>query len=291
MCATLVNILPIFRNSPLNVAIWTPFTTDCWWASSWLTVMMGEPRTDGEMARISLTWKMSFPSTPRQMEKVILQTSSRFSKDLHPHFLGYRGGSGHPSAHFLWMSVGKANNKTATSRRTFDGHFAGWSAMFVMCPSAVSKRRMLCDIGLDGSTGEQSICVPEHRVRATKIATSGHRAWVTQTCGGENFAAWCDLCHLRTAKTCAFVERANWRTQRRKGGTIFIALTNFPIQWWTEKVQDLVTSVTIFKISRWSVRLGANWRATADGLQLGLHRIIYNSMQRQETKMIHRRDA
>ena len=41
---------------------------------------MGEPRTDGELARSCLT-----PSTLRQMENVLLHTSSRFRKDLLPH--------------------------------------------------------------------------------------------------------------------------------------------------------------------------------------------------------------
>ena len=47
--------------------------------------------------------KMSFPSTHRQMEKVLPQTSSRFRKDLLPHLMACRRGSGHPSPHFLWV--------------------------------------------------------------------------------------------------------------------------------------------------------------------------------------------
>ena len=59
----------------------------CWWwcvgggglvvvlllGATQTNVIMGEPRTDGELARICLTKKISFSSAPRQMEKVLSQ--------------------------------------------------------------------------------------------------------------------------------------------------------------------------------------------------------------------------
>ena len=47
--------------------------------------------------------------------------------------------------------------------------------------------------------------------------------------------------------------------------------TNFTIKYWTVHVQELVNIPPVFKISRSTLRFGANLQATAYELHLGLH--------------------
>ena len=73
--------------------------------------------------------------------------------------------------------------------------------------------------------------------------------------------------------------------------------TNFTIKCWTVHVQELVNIVPIFKISRSTLRFGANLQATAYELHLGLQRITKTSkdlrqaVQRQVKTLINRKDA
>ena len=105
------------------------------------------------------------------------QTSSRFRKDLPPHLMAFRGVRGHPSQHFLWCwALHTPQHEVLVTPTTRPRGFAGWGAMFVMCPSV----------------GRSA----DHRVRATKIATSGHRSWGV-------------LCHTHTHQTHVH----SWRGQ------------------------------------------------------------------------------
>ena len=92
-------------------------------------------------------------------------------------------------------------------------HTIGIKAQSHQTQAGWSKRRMLCDIGLDGSTAGQSACVPEHRVGATKNSDKRIMCLVPQTCRGENFATWCDLCHVAHQTHVHSWEAANWRSQ------------------------------------------------------------------------------
>ena len=73
--------------------------------------------------------------------------------------------------------------------------------------------------------------------------------------------------------------------------------TNFTIKYWTVHVQELVNIPPIFKISRSTLRFGANLQATAYELHLGLQRItktskdLIQSVQRQVKTLIDRKDA
>ena len=113
----------------------------------------------------------------------------------------------------VWRSVGKAHNKTTTTRRTFDGHIEVTVVLLdgVRCLWCVHRL----------VEAQNVVWYWPWWVRATKNSDKRTSCLgATQTRGRENFAAWCD----RTSNACALVGMTNWRTQWRKGGTKFVAL-------------------------------------------------------------------
>ena len=154
-------------------------------------VTTGEPRTDGELAEIRLTLKKVVPQYARQMEKVLPQTPPPvLEKDFPLHLFVCHRGSGHFSPHFLLGCTLHTQQHEVLVRPTTRPRLHAERLMATLkmlwlcwmecdvCDVSIgkSKRRMLCDIGFDGGTAGWSVCVLEHRVWATKIATSGHRA-------------------------------------------------------------------------------------------------------------------